>query len=156
MTKDSSYTERHNKTAGDVAVDGLLAGLLAGAVMGVFLVVADWLAGISPADTLSRFDPAAQSSPLVGGLLHLALSGLYGVVFALLFRVLVKRRPVVVRWAWLVGAGYGMVLWLAAQAVLLTGLNASLGTVPTALFALAHVLYGAMLGLSLARVEHVS
>jgi uncharacterized BrkB/YihY/UPF0761 family membrane protein len=105
---------------------------------------------------LSRFDPAAQSSPLVGGLLHLALSGLYGVVFALLFRVLLKRRPVAVRWAWLVGAGYGVVLWLAAQAVLLTGLNASLGAVPTTLFALAHVLYGAMLGLSLARVEHVS
>jgi hypothetical protein len=153
MTKDSSYAERHNKMAGDVAVDGLLAGLLAGVVMGVFLVLADWLAGISPADTLSRFDPAAEGSPLVGGLLHLALSGLYGVAFALLFRVLLKRWPAVGRWAWLVGVGYGLVLWLGAQTVLVTGISEELGNVPALLFALAHVLYGAVLGLMLARLE---
>lgn len=154
MTKESSYTEQRDKTVGDVAVDGLLSGLLAGLVMGVFLILADWAAGISPAATLSRFDPAAGASPVVGGLFHLALSGLYGVVFALVFRVLMRRWPELGRFGWLIGAGYGVLLWLAAQAVLVTGFNETLGSVPTLLFALAHVLYGAVLGLSLSRVEH--
>ncbi len=155
MTRESSYSEQRDKTTGDVAVDGLLTGLLAGVVMGVFLVAADWVAGISPAETLSRFDPGAGASPLAGGLFHLALSGLYGVVFALVFRVLVRRWPALGRFGWLLGAVYGLLLWSAAQAVLVTGFNESLGAVPTTLFALAHVLYGAVLGLSLARVEHV-
>lgn len=155
MTKDSSYIGRRDKTAGDVAVDGLLAGLLAGLMMGVFLVLADWLAGISPAATLSRFDPAANASPVVGGLFHMALSGLYGVVFALVFRVVLRRWPALGRYGWLLGAAYGLVLWLVAQAVLVTGISGSLGDVPALLFALAHVLYGAVLGLTLARMEHV-
>lgn len=153
MTRESSYLKRRGKTAGDVAVDGLLSGLLAGLLMGVFLVLADWLAGISPADTLSRFDPAANAQPLVGALVHLALSGLYGVVFALVFRLLLRRWPRLGRFGWLLGAAYGLLLWLAAQAVLLTGINEALGELPALLFALAHVLYGAVLGLTLGRLE---
>ena len=156
MTRERSYSEQRDKTAGDVAVDGLLSGLLAGLVMGVFLVLADWLAGISPAETLRRFDPAASASPIVGGLFHLALSGLYGVVFALVFRVLVGRWPALGRFGWLLGAVYGVALWLGAQAVLVTGVSEALGDVPTALFALAHVLYGAVLGVTLARVERTA
>lgn len=155
MTRNKSYGTLGDKSTGDVAVDGLLAGLLAGLIMGVFLVTADWMAGIGPVETLSRFDPGVNASPVVGGLFHLALSGLYGVVFALGFRLLIRLRPGIGQWGWLVGAAYGVGLWLAAQAVLVTGFNEALGTVPTYLFALAHILYGVVLGLSLARIEHV-
>jgi hypothetical protein len=156
MNNKSGYTATRDKSVGDVAVDGLLTGLLAGVLMGVFLVAADWMAGINPAETLSRFDPGVGTSPLAGGLFHLALSGLYGVVFALVYRVLVRRWPALGRLGWLLGAAYGLLLWSAAQAVLVTGFNASLDAVPAMLFALAHVLYGAVLGLSLARVERAS
>lgn len=156
MTKESNYVAQREKTAGDVAVDGLLSGLLAGLVMGVFLVLADWTVGINPAETLRRFDPAANASPVVGALFHLALSGLYGVVFALVFRVVMRRWPAVSRYGWLLGAAYGAALWLGAQTVLVTGVSDALVDVPTALFALAHVLYGAVLGLALARVERAA
>lgn len=153
MTRENSYLQQRDKSAGDVAVDGLLAGLLAGLVMGAFLVVADWIAGISPAETLGRFDPGAETSAFVGTLFHLALSGLYGVVYALVFRVLVRRWPAIGRYGWLLGAGYGFLLWLGAEAAFVGGLNTAVGAIPTTLFILAHVLFGAVLGLVLARLE---
>lgn len=153
MTRESSYVALRHKSAGDVAVDGLLAGLFAGVVMGVFLVAADWLTGIPPAETLRRFDPGAGASPLVGGLFHLAVSGLYGVVFALVYRLLRRRWPRLARYGGVLGAGYGVLLWLGAQVVLVSGLNEALDAVPTVLFAVAHVVFGAALGLSLDRLE---
>ncbi|WP_374688896.1 hypothetical protein [Promineifilum sp.] len=44
--------------------------------------------GVPLVETLGRFDPANSGSPLVGGLIHVAVSDIYGVGLALLDLVL--------------------------------------------------------------------
>lgn len=67
-------------SAGDAAVDGLLAGVMAGVAKGFFLVLAGFLAGSSWQEVLIRLDPQA-SSGLRGMLAHLAVAGIYGALF---------------------------------------------------------------------------
>ncbi len=138
---------------GDVAVDGLLAGLLAGLVMGVFLVVVEMLAGVGFAQALARFDPGGNQSAVSGTLFHLAVSALYGVIGALLFRVVQRRRPAWTSWGWLLGGLYGLVLWAVAQLVLVPGVYNTADVIPPLLFGLAHLLFGLVLGLLLMRLE---
>jgi hypothetical protein len=80
--------------------------------------------------------------------LHLAVSGTYGLVFALVWFIISRLggfRPS--NWmAGLVGTAYGALLWLLAQTVLLPGTGSALLTIPTWQFALAHLLYGLVLG----------
>lgn len=79
-------------TAGDAAVNGLFSGMLAGAVMAAYLVVALSISGESPADVLSRFGSAdGATSPLVGAVSHLAMSAIYGIAFALIWRWIARR-----------------------------------------------------------------
>jgi uncharacterized membrane-anchored protein len=85
---------------------------------------------------------------LVGGLIHLALSGVYGIIYGLLFWLLL-RRPLAGRPAWtgaLAGAVYSLLLWLAADLVLLPTATPALQVIPAWVFATAHLLYGALLG----------
>ena len=141
-------TTRLDTSAGDSAIDGLGGGLLAGLAMGVYLALAGWPGGEDPAQLFARFDLQAAPSPIVGGLIHLALSGVYGLVYGLLFWLLLRRllagRPA---WAGAVtGAAYGLLLWLAADLILLPSANSMLQAVPGWAFATAHLLYGAILG----------
>jgi uncharacterized BrkB/YihY/UPF0761 family membrane protein len=151
MTDGTNFVTRRDKSLGDVAVDGLLAGMGAGLVMGGLLVLTSWLTGTGPLVTLGRFDPANNGVPVVGGLLHLAVSGIYGAIFAIALRFLANRRPASRRALWLVGAVYGMILWLVAQLVLLPGMNSDLRLISPAQFAVAHVAYGLALGYLLGR-----
>jgi hypothetical protein len=135
-------------SAGDSAVDGLAGGLLAGLLMAVFLVIVAWIGGESPARFLSRFDLQATPTPLVGGMIHLALSGVYGIAYGLVFWLLL-RRVLSGKSTWmgvLAGAVYGLLLWLAADLVLLPAANSALQAVPGWAFALAHIFFGALLG----------
>ena len=50
-------------TAGDAAVDGLLAGAAAGIAMAAYLVVIGLVAGEGPAVVLARFDPSGRERP---------------------------------------------------------------------------------------------
>ncbi len=141
-------TTRIDTSASDSAIDGLGGGLLAGLAMGVFLALASWPGGESPIELFSRFDLQAMPSPFVGGLIHLALSGVYGIIYGILFWLLLRRtlagRPT---WAGaLAGAVYGLLLWLAADLVLLPTTNSALQTIPAWAFATAHLLFGALLG----------
>lgn len=153
MTESKNYTLGRQKSAGDVAVDGLLAGLLAGALMAALLVLAEFFAGTGVTETLGRFDPSGSGAPMAGVLFHLAVSGIYGVVFALVFRFLARRRPRLLRHGWLIGGAYGVLLWAAARFVFVSSFNNSLAETAALLFLLAHILFGLVLGLLLTRME---
>jgi hypothetical protein len=151
MSDRTSFVTPRKRTIGDVVVDGLLAGLPAGVVMGLFLVVVGLAAGVRPGQTLGRFDPGGNGSPLTGALMHLAVSGLYGVGLALLLHVLGWRWAAWRRFGWLLGVGYGVVVWLVAQWVLLPGLGIAPADLPPGQFIVAHLIYGVVLGYVLRR-----
>jgi hypothetical protein len=93
---------RKKTGAGDAAVDGLCSGVLAGAAMGLYLVLIGMRIGQGPAVVLGRFDPAGGASPLTGALAHLAVSGVYGLLFGLLGYLGTGWRRIPV---WLAGLG---------------------------------------------------
>lgn len=139
------------RRVGETAVDGLLAGLAAGAVMLGVLVVAGWLVGLGPAVTVGRFDPAPAGRWLPGLTTHLAVSAVYGLLFALVVAGVVRLRPALARWTWLLGLGYGLLLWGMAQGFLLPGVGSPLLAIGALQMAPAHAVYGLLLGVLLAR-----
>ena len=151
MSERTGFVTPGKRAIGDVVVDGLLSGLLAGAVMGVFLVAVGLISGVGPGQMLGRFDPAGESSPLTGTLMHLAVSGLYGVALALLLHVVGGRWAGWRRYGWLLGVAYGLVVWAVALFVLLPGLGIGLSDLSPAVLIAAHLVYGAVLGYVLGR-----
>lgn len=146
MADRTGFVTHTRKTIGDIAVDGLFSGMGAGLAMAGLLLIGALLDGTGIAGTLGRFDPGAEGSPVVGALLHLAVSGLYGVLFAVVYHVLRQRWAGIARFAWLLGAAYGLGLWLTAHFVLLSDLNLALTAFAPWQFALAHLVYGTLLG----------
>lgn len=151
MANGTSFVTPRKKTIGDVAVDGLLAGMAGGLVMGVVLVLLGLLDGTGPLQTLGRFDPANSGSAAVGGLLHLAVSGIYGVFFAIGYHILSRRWPGINRYGWLLGAIFGVGVWLAAQLIFLPGLDSALADLAPSFFALGHLVYGLVIGYLMGR-----
>lgn len=133
------------RTWGDAAVDGLLGGVAAGVAMAVYLLVVGVLAGHTWQAVLAQFDPGLTPLPLTGGLTHLAVAGVYGALFGIIWRPLHQAWPRLP--ATVVGLGYGLALWVLA--VLVTSSRASgewLRVLPAAHLAVAHLLYGLILG----------
>jgi len=147
--------ERRELGVGDAVIDGLFTGLLAGLGMAATLVLAGWTGGEQPAEVLSRITPQQLDAPLSGFFLHLAVSGIYGMVYGVIWMLALRLRgfhpnlPV----ALVSGAAYGLLLEGLAQAVLLPGSGSALGQTPFWHLALAHLVYGLVLGLSLYRVQ---
>ena len=143
---ERKYVITRKATIGDAAVDGLLAGGGAGLAMAAYLIVASLISGLAWSTLLGRFDPGPQSSPWAGALAHLAVAGVYGVLFGVVAwfipRRWRRRLP-----GWLMGVLYGLLLWLLAQTVLLPGTSSPLETFPLLHFALGHAVYGLVLGL---------
>ena len=137
---------RGERSMGDTAVDGLIAGIVAGVVMAIYLVVAGLLMGKGAGEILGLFDPAQGSNGLTGTLAHLAVSAIYGVIFALLVKGLSSLRPSLFAMSWLLGVGYGLLLFGLARGVLLTAVDSPLLQVTPTHFAIAHLVYGAVLG----------
>src|SRR5579859_4536199 len=149
---------RHTPTGwGDAAVDGLLSGVVAGLLMASFLLAAGLLGGESWDGVLRQFDPGLAPTPLMGAVTHLAVSGVYGILFASLWRPLARiwgRLP-----AWLAGLVYGVLLWLLAAAVTAARANAGgdwFQGIPPAQWAAAHLLYGLALGWLVSRLRNRS
>jgi hypothetical protein len=130
---------------GDAAVDGLLAGVAAGFAMAAYFVAVGLLAGDGMETILGRFAPGDTTSPLSGALMHLAVSGVYGLVFGLV-RGLTARLWRLRLPGWLTGSVYGLVLVALAEAVILPGTGLLLQEIPFVHFALAHIIYGLSLG----------
>jgi hypothetical protein len=134
-----------SQSIGDAAIDGLFGGLIAGVLMILILILAGILAGDTAAGILSRFSTGQEANPLTGGLVHLAVSGIYGVVFSLLIYGLpvqiLGRFP-----GFLVGLAYGIILASLAVNILLPGLKSPLRELPLGILLLGHAVYGAILG----------
>jgi hypothetical protein len=139
---------------GDTAVDGLLAGVGGGVVMALYLGLAGLWLGEGFVVMLGRFDPGLAGSPFVGGLAHLAMSAIYGILFALSWRLLLHRWLGRVS-LWLTGLAYGLILFLAATAVGLPLSDSPLREIPALHFAAAHVIYGAALGYAYRGYHHI-
>ncbi len=145
MNNSKSLTSQE-KSRGDTAVDGLIAGMVAGVGMVIYLVIAGLLSGKGLTEMLRLFDPAQADNGLTGTLVHLAVSGIYGVIFALMMRGLGQVRPSVLRVSGLAGLVYGLLLFALARGVLLTAVDSPLLRVTPLHFAIAHVVYGLVLG----------
>lgn len=141
MAEGRSIARNTPISAGDAAVDGLFGGLVAGLLMAAFLILAGLAIGAGPGMTMSRFDAAEGTSPWVGSILHLAIAGVYGLTFALLYRMVVKRVP-----GWLAGLIYGAILFAIARGVLPAS-GSPLQAIPFWQFGVAHLLYGLVLGI---------
>ena len=141
----SNSVRVQSTNAGDAAVAGLLRGLAAGLAMAAFLVAAGLLRGQGPANTLAAFTMSGQpaaSNALTGLLGHLAVAGVYGLIWGLAWRLLGGRTAIP---AWLGGLVYGLLLWGVSQ-LLVRSVGSSLAQiVPWALLA-GHLLYGLILG----------
>jgi hypothetical protein len=148
MMTDTKSMINREISASDAAIDGLLSGVIAGLVMVVYVALSGWAGGGDPLATLALFAPEPTSGPLVGLLAHLAVSGIYGVVFGVLYAGLL-RRPSYNPPAWLhplVGGLYGLLLLLAAWTLLLPATSSQLQQIPFAHLAIGHLVYGALLG----------
>ncbi len=137
-------------TLGDIAVDGLLAGLGAGIAMAIVLVVVGLFTGEMPWTLFARFDPSGRAQPFVGILAHLAVAGVYGLLFGLVrwgLRRRLSRRTTVLA----LGLIYGIALYVLAETVLLPSTHSPLLAISVFGFALGHVAYGATLGWLMSR-----
>ncbi len=144
MSKTNTYKETR---VGDEAVEGLLSGILAGLVMAGGVVVLEMLGGVPPLNVLGYFDATQGASPWLGLFTHVAVSGMYGVVFGMLALGLAKRFGTRMSFALWLGAGalYGMLIFGIAEWVILPRSDSPLREMPLWSFALAHLFYGAVL-----------
>ena len=150
MAESNKVLAKEN-TAGDAAVEGLLAGLVAGLVSAVVLIIFGLFTGESPGTVLGRFDATLAGNPLIGGFMHLATSAVYGIVFAVFLRLIGRRWGGAHRLAWLLGLVYGLVLLLVAETLVLTGFETRLNEFSTLAFTAFHIAYGLTLGIALER-----
>jgi hypothetical protein len=150
MTKE----QIRETTTGDAAVDGLLAGGLAGVVMAVYLTVAGLTWGDGVAATLGHFDPGGTASPVVGVISHLAVSGVYGALFGIGWRVVARLWQRLLAYAWVGGLAFGLALWGLAAVFLLPGAASALRAISPLHFAIAHLVYGLTLGFGLSMRRH--
>jgi len=132
----------------EAAVEGLFAGLLAGLAMAAWLAVIALIRSETLSHLFSRFYPAQAATPLTGLLLHLAVSSVYGIVFGLVWYLgssLQRLAPS----AWqaaVLGAGYGVLLFLLAWYILLPASASPLRQLPIWQVGVAHLVYGLILG----------
>jgi hypothetical protein len=148
MVRTEKVASERSRTAGDAAVDGLLAGAGGGIAMAGVLVASGLLAGAGPAATLARFDPSGMgaASPLTGALLHLAVSAVYGLLFGVIYRLVGRGRLADRTAGALIGLAFGLALFVLAQGLAATPAGAALREIPTLHFAAAHLVYGAVTG----------
>jgi hypothetical protein len=151
MVRTEKAVPERRLTAGDAAVDGLLAGAAAGIVMAAYLVVIGLLAGEGPASVLTRFDPARQGSPVIGAMIHLAVSAVYGLLFGVIYRLVGRGRLSGRAAGALIGLVYGLALLLLAQGLTFIGAGTMLREISAVHFVIAHLIYGFVLGWLVAR-----
>lgn len=132
-----------SQTAGDAAVDGLFSGVKAGLLVLLVLGIADWVAGFGTIRALAALFDQNGLTILTVVLVHLAISGVYGVIFALACHGITgKWLQFPPAWATaLVGIAYGTVVYLIASATLLRELEA----LPEAALFILYWLFGVAL-----------
>ena len=145
MDKTGQISE--NKTSlRSLAVDGLIYGLVSGVAMYLCLAAFALLSGVSPAGVLEHFSIGELTSPWQGLFSHLAVSGIYGSLFGVLIWPVLARisdRKIV---SWLGGLFYAAFLLLLAQIAILPNTNSPLDLLSFWHWAIAHGVYGLVLG----------
>lgn len=141
----NSLSIRMEKSKGDTAVDGLIAGVVAGLAMALLLMATGLLNGTSPLVTLGYFDPGRAGQWLPGIPMHLAVSAIYGALFALLMRLIAPRRPSLTPQAWLAGLAYGLLLYGLAAGVIFKTFETPMRDIAAWQLVTAHLLYGLVL-----------
>ena len=132
-------------STGDAAVNGLFNGILGGLAMAAVIVIFSLLAG-KGLGYLAYFSTGTPVAPLLGLVMHLGVSSIYGMLYGLgrqwarLDRL--TRLP-----AWLAGLVYAMGLWVFAVTLLLPATKALILTLPWVVFFSGHIAYGLVLGL---------
>ena len=152
MTTSNSTSSTQQKSVGDTAVDGLLAGIGAGLVMALFLLLVGLLNGDSVTAVFGRFDPGQTHNWLTGLIVHLAVSSIYGILFGLLYLLVVRIRPSLMRFSWLLGLVYGLLLYAIAQTALATGVDSGLRQLTAVNLIMSHAVYGVVVGYLMGRV----
>jgi uncharacterized protein YacL len=143
-SKDMSLKK---KSTGDAAIDGLVAGLAGGIIGALILLVLGLFSGNSSINILQRFDATASGSALQGTVMHLAVSVIYGALFAILLKLIIQVWPAAKRISWLLGIIYGLFLMLLAEVIFSSGFNSQLGEISLIDFTLFHIAYGVTLGI---------
>lgn len=133
---------------GDAAVEGLLNGIFAGIAMAAWIVAVEWVNGVPPQTALGYFDPGENGSPLTGLVLHLAVAGVYGLVFGILTFLVLRIRGVSPKswWGPVLGALYGLVILGVASSIILPQTASELQALPLWTLTAAHLIYGLGLG----------
>jgi hypothetical protein len=146
---DIKTLDYRDTTIGDAAVDGLSGGVLGGVLMAVYLETAGLLMGAGLGEMLSRFNPQEGEPLLTAFLLHLAVAGVYGILFGVLYRwlVLLRKDFLKPRTAAFAGVVYSLLLLLLARGVLLPNAASALMEIPLEHFAIAHLIFGTSVGL---------
>ena len=129
-----------------LAVDGLIYGVASGAAMFLSLAIFAVLTGESPVTVASHFTIGELTSPWVGLFGHLSVSAIYGALFGALIWPVLRRisdRKIV---SWLAGLIFGVFLLLLAQFAVLPNTNSPLDILSYWHWAVAHVIYGLVLG----------
>ena len=131
--------------AGDTAVSGLFNGLWGGLAMAAVILLTSLLAGRG-LEYLGYFSAATPVPPLQGLLGHLAVSSIYGMIFALIRRWIglsrLTRLP-----GWLAGSLFALGLWGVAVGLLLPATQSLLLSLPWGILLSSHFAYGLVLGL---------
>lgn len=149
MAGNRYLSQKHTRTIGDGAVDGLFSGLAAGIWIGSFYLVLGLAQGKTFKDVLNVLVIGRTITPAAAVLVHLSISGIFGVLFGVVVHLYqqVRGAPRSVMGYAAAGLGYGLLLALVARFVLLPGSGSfmeSLGWLP--LIGL-HELYGWSLGM---------
>lgn len=155
MGTHNTLPNNRSATIGDTAVDGLLAGIGSGLLMILFLVITTSFLNETPFTLLGKFNPSNGHHWLQGLLSHLAVSTIYGLVYAVALVVLSFMWPAAKRLSWALGLLYGLSLSLIARGWLLPLTDSALLDIPATLFITAHLIYGLTLGaLIMRRLTH--
>ncbi|MEJ2601419.1 MAG: hypothetical protein P8Z00_24040, partial [Anaerolineales bacterium] len=120
MEKSSAHLKEQFSIS-EMAVEGLFAGVLAGAVMLLYLVASGLLSGEAVGVMPGRFSIQTPPNPLQGVLLHLGVSGIYGMLFGVVQSLLGRRLP-----ALGVALLYALAIYLLAVLVLLPSAGSKL------------------------------
>lgn len=144
---NSNLITQEEHSIGDAAVDGLLNGIIAGVGMGLYVLLI-FLVNSVPAGEIIVYFGSITDSGLVSALIHLAISGIYGVLFGLAFSVISNRlRKTLSIWVVLLsGIVYGGLLWLVATYVVFNG-SPSVEYIPGVHLLIAHIIFGVFLSL---------
>ena len=140
--------KREGYSIGDAAVDGLLNGVIAGVAMAIYMLLMLLINNVPLGEIFSYFR-SITSSPVAGTLVHLAVSGIYGVVFGLAFAYLTRRwgGPSLTWLALIAGLVYGAILWFIASTMVLSIGSTSPLDLPGVHLIIAHLFYGLLLGI---------